>query len=62
MFININLKFSQLKSEVCFTILQTVNQNIICIHSLHKSQKIYSLNQIIKYIRRINHKEYLIVL
>jgi hypothetical protein len=42
--------------------LQTVNQNILCINSLHKSQKISGLNQIIKCIRRINHKGYPIIL
>jgi len=52
MFININPKFSQLKSYVCFTILQILIKIISCIHYLHKSQKKSNLNQIIKYIRK----------
>jgi hypothetical protein len=32
--------------------LQTVNQNVPCIHSSHKSQKKSNSNQIIKCIRK----------
>jgi hypothetical protein len=52
MFININPWFSQIKSYVCFTILQTVNQNYPVYPFIVQITKGIRINQIIRCIHK----------